>query len=85
MEDQELKDQGTEDLGLKDLDLEDQDLEDLEMENLDIKVMEKRCVKAMDSLQLNVWPFPAVNGMMEIVGQLWVRINVWYRGGPIKP
>ena len=68
-----------------DLYLKDLELEYLEMEDLDIKVMEKRCVKAMDSLQLNVWPFPVVNGMMEIVGQLWVRINAWYRGGPIKP
>ena len=68
-----------------DLYLKDLELEYLEMEDLDIKVMEKRYVKAMDSLQLNVQPFPAVNGMMEIVGQLWVRINAWYRGGPIKP
>ena len=51
----------------------------------DIKVMEKRYVKAMDSLQLNVWQFPAVTGIMGIVGQVWVRINVWYKGGPIKP
>ena len=68
-----------------DLYLKDLELEYLEMEDLDIKVMEKRYVKAMGSLQLNVQPFPAVNGMMEIVGQLWVRINAWYRGGPIKP
>ena len=73
-----MEDQDLEDLDLEDQGMEDPDLEDLEMEDLDIKVMEKRYVKAMDSLQLNVWPFPAVNGMMEIVGQLLVRINVWY-------
>ena len=78
MEDQDLEDLDLEDQGMEDPDLEDQDLEDLEMEDLDIKVMEKRYVKAMDSLQLNVWPFPAVNGMMGIVGRLLVRINVWY-------
>ena len=43
-----------------------------------LKVMEKRCVKVMNFLKLNVWPLPAVNGMMEIVGHLWVRINAWY-------
>ena len=80
-----MEDQDLQDLDLEDQDLKDLDLEDQKMEDLDIKVMEKRYVKAMDSLQLNVQPFPAVNGMMEIVGQLWVRINAWYRGGPIKP
>jgi hypothetical protein len=37
-----------------DLYLKDLELEYLEMEDLDIKVMEKRYVKAMGSLQLNV-------------------------------
>ena len=40
-----------------------------------LKVMEKRCVKVMNFLKLNVWPLPAVNGM-RIVGLVWIRTNV---------
>ena len=43
-----------------------------------LKVMEKRCVKVMNFLMLNVWPLPAVIGRerMRNVGLMWVRINV---------
>ena len=44
-----------------------------------LKVMEKRCVKVMNFLKLNVWPLPAVIGMKN-VGLMWVRINVGYSG-----
>ena len=47
-----------------------------------LKVMEKRCVKVMNFLKLNVWPLPAVIGriIMRIVGLMWVRINVGNSG-----
>ena len=47
-----------------------------------LKVMEKRCVKVMNFLMLNVWPLPAVIGriIMTIVGLMWVRINVGNSG-----
>ena len=47
-----------------------------------LKVMEKRCVKVMNFLKLNVWPLPAVIGriIMTIVGLMWVRINVGNSG-----
>ena len=45
-----------------------------------LKVMEKRCVKVMNFLKLNVWPLPVVIGMRN-VGLLWVRINVGNSGG----
>ena len=44
-----------------------------------MKVMERRFVKTMDFLQLNVWPFPAATGMMGNVGLVWARINVKVR------
>ena len=44
-----------------------------------MKVMEKRFVKTMDFLQLNVGPFPAATGMMGNVGLVWARIHVKVR------
>ena len=44
-----------------------------------MKIMEKRFVKTMDFLQLNVLPFPAVTGMMGNVGLVWARIHVKVR------
>ena len=49
-----------------------------------MNVMEKRFVKDMDFLLLNVGPFPAATGMMGNVGLVWARINVKVRKLPTK-